>query len=180
MGNYAPNPNTQDIYNQLATISLNDVTAEQIQKLTNPVTISSDNQDSLLTMNTVNRAAMRDGMPMPDTGAIQIKTISDNTTQEIFRPQVGEVWQLMGVSFQRTAGDGSSVYTMYICDDDGNEVYWFYASSSDTVVSFSADSNFPDFPMYYDNKMFLKGAASNGAGGGGIGGSWKIAVIRIR
>tara|TARA_R110000823_G_scaffold195196_1_gene326515 strand:+ start:179 stop:721 length:543 start_codon:yes stop_codon:yes gene_type:complete len=180
MSNYAPDPGKEEIYNNLQNKTLSSVSAEDIQKLTDPTFIQSTNQDALISYNIVNEAAMRNGLPIPNSSAIQIKTITDNSTQEIFRPSIGEVWQLMGASFARTAGDGSSVYTLYLNDEDNNLVYWFYASSSDQNVSFSADGNFPDMPMYFDNNVFLAGAASNGASGGGIGGSWKIAVVRVR
>ena len=168
------------IYDQLNTKTLGDVEAIDIQSLQDRVHIQKVNKEELETYNLINQATFRNGLPMPNSSAIQIKTITDNSIQEIFRPANGEVWQLIGASFTRTAGDGSSVYTMYLDDEDNNEVYWFYASSSDSNTAFSADSNYPDFPMYFDNNVFLTGAAGNGASGGGIGGSWKIAVVRVR
>ena len=116
---------------------------------------------------------------LPGTGQIIVHTIDSNAQQTIFQPGIGEVYQLVGISFSRTAGTGSSTYTMYL-EDGTNEVYWFYQTSSDSQTSFSADANFPDFPMYFDRGLYLSGAVSNGASGGGIAGSWKVAVIRVR
>ena len=69
MTNYAPDPKKERIYSDLATIPLSEVTAEQIKTLTDPVTLSASNQDALITMNTVNKAAMRDGQIMPQSQA---------------------------------------------------------------------------------------------------------------
>lgn len=109
MGNYAPNPTSQDIYNQLATINLESVTAEQIGKLTNPVTLSADNQDALITMNTVNRATFRDsGTPMPNTQKIIQRTYTDaSQDSDFFKPEPNEVWMLIGGDSLSSGGTGT-------------------------------------------------------------------------
>ena len=81
---------------------------------------------------------------------------------------------------QSEVNDWSYNHEIIYVNDGSNDVYWFYASSSDTATAFSADSNFPDFPMYFDRGLYLSGGVSNGSGGGGIAGSWKVAVIRVR
>tara|TARA_R110000822_G_scaffold134711_1_gene272392 strand:+ start:1070 stop:1633 length:564 start_codon:yes stop_codon:yes gene_type:complete len=143
--------------------------------------VDTNNEDELRRVALVGASTrtMSFSGPIPGSAQIYIATIDDNSQQTIFQPGIGEVWQLVGISFTRTAGTGSSTYTMYL-NDGSNDVYWFYASSSDTATAFSADSNFPDFPMYFDRGLYLSGGVSNGSGGGGIAGSWKVAVIRVR
>ena len=117
MTNYAPDPKKERIYSDLATIPLSEVTAEQIQTLTNPVTLSASNQDALITMNTVNKAAMRDGRAMPATMIITTNTVAyndnDNATEYeiVLTPKKGEVWQLMGAQSQAAGGTvGASIF----------------------------------------------------------------------
>jgi hypothetical protein len=143
--------------------------------------VDTHNEDELRRISLVGSATqtMSFSGPIPGSGQIIVATIDSNVKQTIFQPGIGEVYQLVGISFERTAGSGSSTYTLYL-EDGVNDVYWFYQTSSDTQVSFSADSNFPDFPMYFDRGLYLCGAVSNGASGGGIAGSWKVAVVRVR
>lgn len=123
MGNYAPNPNNQDIYNQLATISLNDLTAEQIDNLTNPVKLSSVNQDALITMDIVNKAAKRTGQVMPNKGSIIKYVQTSNDEQAVVRPPSGEVWEIMGISTNCSEAP------------TGSQSYYFYYSTDATIAS---------------------------------------------
>ena len=124
MSNYAPNPTKEQLYNQLATIDLENVTAEQIQNLTNPVKLSSDNQDSLLTMNTVNKAAMRDtGTPMPNGATIVKYVQATNDEQAIVRPPVGEAWEIIGISTNASEAP------------TGSQNYYFYYSTDATIAT---------------------------------------------
>ena len=178
MSNYAPNPTKQDIYNQLATVSLNDVTAEQIQKLTNPVTISSDNQDSLLTMNAVNKAAMRDGSSMPGTGQIINVTATDpGVGVDILTPAKGEVWQIIALSYIVTDIVGSISHLVYLTGNysgaPGGSVVISEKSSTD------AGDNFGDVdynPLHIDENINLQYTFYGNATSVSI----RCAAIRIR
>ena len=155
MSNYAPNPNNQDIYNQLATIPLSEVTAEQIETLTNPVTLSSNNQDSLLTMNTVNKAAMRDGSPMPGTGKIINITATDaGNNYDLLVPAKGEVWQIIGISYIVNSISGTLSHLVYMngtySGAPGGSVVVSEKSSTD------AGDNFGDVdysPLHIDENL---------------------------
>ena len=154
MSNYAPDPKKERIYSDLATIPLSEVTAEQISTLTNPVTLSALNQDALITMNTVNKAAMRDGQPMPETQKLVQTTYTDNGSNDFFVPGAGEVWILVGgdtvtsggtgtINFQLKQSDGK-VALLFIASVNGQEPigdnstglkYPIYISSTNWLVA---------------------------------------------
>ena len=67
---YAPNEKKQQIYVNLQNKTLANVGAEDIEKLTDPTFLQATNQDALITYNTINKATMRDGSPMPQTSVI--------------------------------------------------------------------------------------------------------------
>ena len=163
MSNYAPNPTKQDIYNQLATISLNDVTAEQIQKLTNPVTISSDNQDKLITMNTVNQAAMRDGGPMPETSEIVLAQATDSGVPVVVKtPKIGEVWQIINGQANVTDIVGDVQHEFYYTDRNNNRtLMWYYTESGSSNIILQTDSDWNP-PFFFDsNQSFTYEANGN-------------------
>ena len=117
MSNYAPDPAKEEIYNNLQNKTLSSVSAEDIQSLTDPTFLQSTNQDALITYNTVNKAAMRDGRAMPGTMVITTNTVAyndnDNATEYeiVLTPQKGEVWQLLGAQSQASGGSvGASLY----------------------------------------------------------------------
>jgi len=179
MSNYAPNPNNQDIYNQLATIPLSEVTAEQIEKLTGPVTLSSNNQDSLLTMNTVNQAAMRDGMAMPDTGIIVKVTSTDNATLTVLKPNPGEVWQLNAAS--ATATGGAVRFKLGLITGDVPDITSDFVEIADvSPTSTSIQFSFVDLPgpLYVDSKTWM--VINFSSIGVGEEGDCRVAFVRVR
>tara|TARA_R110000824_G_scaffold383615_2_gene577270 strand:+ start:913 stop:1467 length:555 start_codon:yes stop_codon:yes gene_type:complete len=180
---FADKPEESSIYQDLRVSKLADLTATDFDAFRARMDAQGtegleDEYRRLLLLSLAANQSSISG-PIPGTAQIYVHTIDSNAQQTIFQPAIGEVWQLVGISFTRTAGTGSSVYTMYL-GDGVNDVYWFYSSSSDTATAFTADSNFPDMPMYFDNGLYLSGGVSNGTTGGGIGGSWKVALIRVR
>ena len=154
MSNYAPDPKKERIYSDLATIPLSEVTSLQINTLTNPVTLSASNQDALITMNIVNKAAMRDGQPMPETQKLVQATYTDNGSNDFFVPSKGEVWILVGgdtvtsggtgtINFQLKQSDGK-VALLFIASVNGQEPigdnstglkYPIYISSTNWLVA---------------------------------------------
>ena len=154
MSNYAPDPKKERIYSDLATIPLSQVTSTQISTLTDPVTLSASNQDALITMNIVNKAAMRDGQPMPETQKLVQATYTDNGSNDFFVPSKGEVWILVGgdtvtsggtgtINFQLKQSDGK-VALLFIASVNGQEPigdnstglkYPIYISSTNWLVA---------------------------------------------
>tara|TARA_R110000787_G_scaffold106510_1_gene214181 strand:- start:857 stop:1405 length:549 start_codon:yes stop_codon:yes gene_type:complete len=155
MTNYAPDPKKERIYSDLATIPLSEVTAEQIETLTNPVTLSASNQDALITMGIVNKAAMRDGSSMPATGRIINITASDaGANYDILVPAKGEVWQIIGISYIVSGISGTLSHLVYM-----NGTYSGAAGGSVVISeksSSDAGDNFGDVdynPLHIDENL---------------------------
>jgi len=179
MSNYAPDPKKERIYSDLATIPLSEVTAEQIQTLTNPVTLSASNQDALITMNTINRSAMRDGMAMPDTGIIVKVTSTDNATLTILKPNPGEVWQLNAAS--ATATGGAVRFKLGLITGDVPDITSDFVEIADvSPTSTSTQFSFVDLPgpLYVDSKTWM--VINFSSLGVGEEGDCRVAFVRVR
>tara|TARA_R110002074_G_scaffold388737_2_gene571621 strand:- start:151 stop:663 length:513 start_codon:yes stop_codon:yes gene_type:complete len=130
MSNYAPDPRTEKVYDNLQNKTLADVTAEDIQKLTDPTFIQATNQDALLTYNTINQAAMRDGGFIPGTSQIVKLDMTDNVDYTLFTPSKGEVWALMGADAS-SFGTGQNAATLKLSDGTTDMVIADSSSAGD-------------------------------------------------
>jgi len=179
--NYSPDPKKQAIYTNLQNFKLSNVTAKNIQQLTDPTFIQSTNQDALITYNTINKAAMRDGGPIPNTMKIVSTTISDNSRTVIFTVNKGEVYQLMTIGAVATNPSGDNAYQFFMggTDTDGLQAllkWYYYSTTNNTGPVFQGDADFPDMPMYYDESTTMQLE---------IGGTFdsvkvQVAMIRVR
>lgn len=177
--NYAPDPNFEKVYTNLQNKTLGNVTAEDIQKLTDPTFIQATNQDALITYNLINQAAMRNGLPMPDSGILKNITVTENSTLTIFKPLVGEVFQLIGASATTTGG--AARFKLGLLSGETVELGAQFIEISD--VSPSSTSQQFDFtgntgPLYLDNKVYL--ACNFSSMTAGETASCRVAVIRVR
>jgi len=191
MSNYAPDPKKERIYSDLATIPLNEVTAEQIETLTDPVTLSASNQDALITMDIVNKAVMRDGNPMPNTGGILSYTQSDaNIPIEILPPK-GEVWKIQGISIINSASPtGTNVYYTFLSDptqtaagatpSGAREVFYSSFSSSSTLLGTETVFEEVFQPLIITSEMYLRMYSNMANVAGGATVSYKVGYLRLR
>ena len=156
MSNYAPNPEAQDIYKGLAQQKLSDVTASQISNLTDPVFIQAENQDRLITMNIINEAAMRNGLPMPNTFnvfKIEVDTSGSGVARfgdGLLEVPDGEVWQIYGFSISPSGASGSV----------SNEVRLFGPLGFSTEFLSQSSSSGSSFPLQEDFGPFYIGAGA--------------------
>jgi len=193
MSNYAPDPKKERIYSDLATIPLSEVTAEQIQTLTNPVTLSANNQDALITMNIVNKAAMRDGNPMPDTGGIEQYVQTTNDVAPVIRPPKGQVWNIQGISlFNSLSLTGNQAYYAFLSDattllvdeipavSRGDVQLSATSSSSSTLAWETLHEDLGGGPLILNHNMFLRwyGDFANTQGGNTI--TFSVAYVNVR
>jgi len=181
MSNYAPDPKKSNLYDQLVTRSVENVTAEDITILTNPVKLSSVNQDQLIMMKIINDAVMRDGSPMPNSMKIVSTTFTDNSRNVIFTVNKGEVYQLMTIGAVATNPSGDNAYQFFMggTDTDGLQAllkWYYYSTTNNTGPVFQGDADFPDMPMYFDESTTMQLE---------IGGTFdsvkvQVAMIRVR
>lgn len=160
ISDYAPDPKKQLVYTNLQNKTLSDVTALDIERLTDPTFIQATNQDALITYNIVNKAAMRDGGPMPDKGTVLVLTQSNDSDVQYVQPAKGEVFEIMGISATVTGVDGNNTYSMYLCSETGQStalmVYIQNLISGSTNVSIFPSDTESKFPLTLTNTMFLR------------------------
>lgn len=187
--NYSPDPRKQAIYNNLQNFKLSNVTAKNIQQLTDPTFIQATNQDDLLTYNTINKAAMRDGSPMPSTSkVVSTGDLADTGTVSVFRPEVGEVWQLMAMSLDPNGSNAAHRGIGYLVDfsslsnpsDPTNLSGAKFVEIFDQSLSTSAESLTYDTPLYLDRNTYfaLNVVTLDTSAGDTL--ALKIACIRVR
>ena len=179
--NYSPDPRKQAIYTNLQNFKLSDVSAKNIQQLTDPTFIQSTNQDALITYNTVNQAAMRDGSPMPNTMKIVSTTVTDNTLTTGFTVNKGEVYQLNTIGATVTSPSGANTYEFFMTGTNtagvSKPIKWYFLSTSDNVEPvFQSDGDFPDMAMYFDENVTFQFKV----GGSYTNATITVAMIRVR
>jgi hypothetical protein len=193
MSNYAPSPSKKPIYQNLATKSLSEVTAEEIQTITDPVKLASINQDALIVNNIVNEAAMRNGLPMPDTGEIKVYTqTSDSNCAEI-RPPKGEVWKIQGISIRNTVTPtGSNNYYTFLSDATSlanspsipsiTNLDLYYSVLTSSSANLPTESVFEEVfqPFIINHNMFVRMWADYDNMGGGNVTNYIVGYVRLR
>lgn len=189
MSNYAPNPKKLKVYQNLQNFKLSTVTAQDIDKLTSPTFIQDTNQDDLISYNLINRAAMRDGGPMPGTSkVVTTAALADTGTVVVFRPEIGEVYQLMAMSLDPDGTNNAHRGIGYLVDfstlaDSAAPTNLSGASFVeifDASLTTSAESLTYDTPLFIDRNTFfaLNVVTLDTASGDTL--KLKIAMIRIR
>lgn len=90
----------KNFFEQLNTKTLGDNAASTVQALANPVHLQSSNKEVLDAIIQVNRAGMRDGLPIPKTAEVATTgTQTENLTRIALKtPAVGEVWAVSCLS----------------------------------------------------------------------------------
>tara|TARA_R100000900_G_C3349131_1_gene166353 strand:- start:2439 stop:2978 length:540 start_codon:yes stop_codon:yes gene_type:complete len=154
--NYAPNPKKQQVYRNLQNKKLSDVTAKDIQQLTDPTFIQATNQDALITYNMLNKAAMRDGLPIPGTNEIiESAVASDAGYTTIHTPKLGEVWQFIsGCANTTTNPTGNITTELDIYDSINNRRMLFLDMSSSTSSDYPlAEVGFSPIVYAYPNVL---------------------------
>ena len=152
---YAPNPKTQKVYRNLQNKKLSDVTAKDIQQLTDPTFIQATNQDALITYNMLNKAMMRDGGPMPNTSfntQVTITASGSGNGQVVFTPELGEVWSIQGMTFQESLSSGNA--TMYIGLQDSSGLITYFLINGTGGSPWAPDADFNKM-VYLDSNMSL-------------------------
>ena len=151
---YAPNPKKQPVYTNLQNKTLASVEAKDIQQLTDPTFIQATNQDALMTYNTINKAAMRDGSPMPETSVIVVASTSDSgVAVTLKRPNQGEVWMILNGHVTVTGGSGNIAHEFYFTDaNNSRSMLWFYTSSSSGNLTLQQDTDWTP-PFFFDSNQ---------------------------
>jgi len=115
-----------EIYNQLNTSTLSDVSAPNINLVTAPIHIQKTNEDALRTTVLLNKATMRDGGVIPNTMKIDVVTESDTGYYDVFIPQAGECMMVCTLNWETKNAGSISWYV----NDGTNRARISYMSST--------------------------------------------------
>jgi hypothetical protein len=173
MSNYAPNPEQEKVYDNLQNKTLGNVTAADIQKLTDPTFIQATNQDALITYNIVNKAAMRDGQPMPNTQKIVQSTYTDTGSNDFFVPNDGEVWKIVGGD---TIGTGGTFSVQWQLKDESGTLALLFQTSVSGQEPIGKDNSNLVLPIYVSSTNYLVANVSAVV----TSGRASISFIRVR
>jgi hypothetical protein len=145
----------KNFFEQLNTKTIGDNAASTIQALSNPVHIQSSNKEVLDAIIQVNRAGMRDGLPIPKTGSVEQVLDNDSGAWfEICRPSAGEVYQVGQIGIGSITGRSGNL-TLYIRISD--EVNGTSVIIDNTTVASDGDQHLPDLdtPVILDENLSL-------------------------
>ena len=93
--------------------------------------------------------------PLVGTMKIVSVTVTDNTMTEWFRPAQGEIWVMVNISDSVTNITGSVVRNGQYYDGTTQSGF-YYNNSSSTGLIWSEDTNFPDYPFYVTNEVYVR------------------------
>ena len=148
----------ENIFSNLNPKTLSSVTATDINTTTRDVHIERKNLDALKTTVLVNRATMRDGMPMPGYGKV-VQTTGDADRIQ-FQPEAGEVWLFQSGDILRT--DGTFSVNFQLRDADGNIAYIGTATTTGQEA-ISADLAI-ETPFYVTHTLYMYADLTSGEG----------------
>ena len=180
------------IWDQLNTKTIKDVASEDIQRQSDAIHLEEENRQALEDTVLINKATLRDGEPMPDSGAIWTYTASDNTDIAVVRPPAGQVWEIIGISGANSAAlSASQSYYFYYSDPTTEAASAVPAGTNDLLISsiVSSSTIFPWETLSEDivprrvlatNQLYPRLYSNFTGVGGGETFTWIVGYVRIR
>ena len=162
--NAKPDPAGSNVYRQLNSIKLGDLTNEQFDKVYQNVFLNDMSEDELRRLALVGAArqsfSASSSGPIPETSVTAfIEATNSGTRYNIFQPNQGEVWLLGPCSFQVGGGSGSvSVEQWLYAGDniDGTTRRVLVGNSSSSSSSYSTIyEGGPNMPIHVDSNGYV-------------------------
>lgn len=151
-------------------------TAAEINRPTKDIHIEKKNRALMADTVLINKAAFRDGGPIPGTSIIETTTVTDDDRYTLFQPEAGSVYRLNAAGGIAT-NPSSASYTMYVTNAPigGSDILaFFYFSADDTTVLFTGDANWG--PYTFDENVRIEGYV----GGSVDSFTWQLNLFRVR
>lgn len=170
-----PSPNKANIYEQLSSIKLEDLTRSQLDVIRNPLFLNSKSEDVLRRINLIGQSSnqMSQSGPIPGLSRIQGVSRTSDGTSTLFQPEEGEVFQLVAADI--TAVGGGIRFKFQLYRDSTAQVIEIKDQS---VTSATDPVDFTTVPLIIDNTVYLRVNIS--AIGVGETGSVNAAFVRLR
>jgi hypothetical protein len=141
----------------------------------NQVVIDLNNLEALNVLNTIGQVSGTQSQSGPlvssynnPTFVLKDASLDSNSTTTWFRPDPGQVWQLMNAA---VVTDNASYHNMYLTNDAGTDLY--VAQETSNVFFNSA----PHMAIYVSYDLYLRYNISSGASGTS---TVRAAFVRVR
>ena len=149
----APPPKSSRVYQQTTGKTLQSLTVDNLDTISDPVFLDRNSEDELRRINLVGAASDLKSFSGPIPGTLQVVTSTGTSTGNniAFQPDAGEVWELTAASFG-AVGSGSWRGILALKDADGNYVELVDKSTSGTGQSL----DYRYSPTYITNDVYLE------------------------
>ena len=175
---FSDKPEKSSIYQDVKTTTLQDLTPDQFdafrsRMFAEGVNGLEDEYRRLILLGLASDKLSVSG-PMPGTmKLVDASSSSGGSSFTIFRPDPGQVWQLIAMDFTITGGTGNTTIINYLrSTTDSVKIYEVTTAQTSIVISDDIDA-----PIYFTYDVYLEGIwARTGA----TNGNYTAAVVRVR
>jgi hypothetical protein len=146
-----------NIYEQLNTFTLSNVSAEDITNITEKTHLQFQNEFDLERYNLINRATFRDGNPIPKTCVVtQTASTESGVKYTVKLPNKGEVWMILNAHVLVVSPSGNIQHELYWLDNNNSRsMLWFFHSSSSSNLTLQQDTDWTP-PFLFDSNLTLQ------------------------
>ncbi len=172
---FARPPKDSALYQQLESTTLETLTADQLDtikaKTFSQGTDGNEDEYRRLLLLGLASDKLSSAGPIPETGVIKTVTATSDSTETVFRPSAGEVFQLTSADATAIGGTVRFKFQMY----DGSSTIEIIDQS---ITSSTTPIDITTVPLIIDNNVYLRVNISGISGG--ESGSVNVSFIRTR
>jgi len=165
------------LYDQFDTKKIDEFTSFNLDSFRDQIFIEESNEkisDDLIRTGILSNQLSTAG-PIPGTcKTISITTSADGSYVTLFRPEEGEVYQVMSAHMAKS-GAGTTIHSISYYDGS-TDSQWFYLSSGSTDNILTSDDNWPTHSLFLDNNNYWRYKPQNNFSSVTI----QLVVIRVR
>jgi hypothetical protein len=152
----APHPENSILYQQLRSKKLEDLTPDQLDKWRDQIFVNGDNEDDIrrLILLYIASGNMMTS-PIPRTQKlVQATYTSTGDDADFFKPDAGEVWQLVGGDTLGNGGTGSIQWSLKDADGKTALIFQTSVSGQEPIGQNSTNNNMMN-PVYITSDNWL-------------------------
>lgn len=160
----ADDPLTSNLYSQLRSSQLESVTSDDFDQVKDPVYVNSSFEDEARRIKLWGEIAGKVSSSGPMPGTMVVKSVTGNG--DLFAPDAGQVWQLMGLAVGAYAASGINIRF-----NDGTSTMLLATASGAGLIT-----TVPDLPVYVSSPGSIDVVVQSSSGSNTVQG----AFIRVR
>ncbi len=151
-------------------------TVDDFDLVKNQVHLEEENFQLMQALNVMGQITNMQSQSGPIAGTMKLVDGTGDTsgsTFTVFKPDAGQVWQLIALDFNVTGGTGNTTVITYLSDgNDTVKLYEVTTASTSLIISDDIDA-----PIYVTSDCYLQGIWARTSG---TSGNFTAAVIRVR